>query len=135
MKKIKAILAKYFSQELPMELILFNITTIVGFFGGIIAVPANIVVHAPLIKYLAVIFATCVDLGCIYVANYRKQLRVATICICFVVFIVLFPVMFFTGGGINSGMVCWFSMGTLFIFMLLDGMNFFFNLLFFIFIF
>ena len=37
--------------------------------------------------------------------------------------------MFFVTGGINSGMVCWFSMGIIFIFMLLEGMDFLFMLL------
>ena len=37
--------------------------------------------------------------------------------------------MFFLTGGINSGMACWFSLGLIFIFMLLDGMDFVFMLL------
>jgi len=109
--------------------VLFNIITIVGFIGGVITIPFNIINGMSGILTAVIIVSVVIDAVCIYMANYMNRLKNSTIAVCFVVGIALFPVMFFVTGGINSGMVCWFSMGLIFIFMLLDGMDFLFMLL------
>ena len=129
MKKLGKIYNVFFSTELPTELVLFNIITVMGFAGGVLSVPFNMLSGMPVIQEAAIVAAVLIDAGCIYAANFRNQLRNSTIIICFAVAIVLFPIMYFTGGGIHSGMVCWFSLGMIYIFMLLDGMDFFFMLL------
>ena len=129
MNKLKAFQKKFFSPDLPIDLVLFNIITIVGFIGGVITIPFNIINGMSGILTAVIIVAVVIDAVCIYMANYMNRLKNSTIAVCFVVGIALFPVMFFVTGGINSGMVCWFSMGLIFIFMLLDGMDFLFMLL------
>ena len=129
LNKLKAFQKKFFSPDLPIDLVLFNIITIVGFIGGVITIPFNIINGMSGILTAVIIVAVVIDAVCIYMANYMNRLKNSTIAVCFVVGIALFPVMFFVTGGINSGMVCWFSMGLIFIFMLLDGMDFLFMLL------
>lgn len=129
MKRIQAFIKKFFSHDLPTDLVMFNIITFMGLVGGILTIPFNFLNGLPVFESLAIAIAVVVDLICINEANFKKQLRNSTIAICFVVAIILFPIMYFTTGGINSGMVCWFSVGILFIFMLLDGMDFFFMLM------
>ena len=129
MKKITGFIKKFFSPDLPTDLILFNIITIIGFLGGLIAIPFNAVNGTTPALTIIIAIAIISDSICIYEANYRNKLKNATIAVCFTVGIGLLPVMFFLTGGINSGMVCWFSMGIIFIFMLLDGMDFVFMLL------
>ncbi|WP_052169774.1 ATP-binding protein [Pseudobutyrivibrio ruminis] len=129
MNKLKAFQKKFFSPDLPIDLVLFNIITIVGFIGGVITIPFNIINGMSGILTAVIIVSVVIDAVCIYMANYMNRLKNSTIAVCFVVGIALFPVMFFVTGGINSGMVCWFSMGLIFIFMLLDGMDFLFMLL------
>ena len=108
---------------------MFNIITVIGFIGGLLAIPVN-AVNGTTPALTVVIMIACINDGvCIYMANYRNRLKNATIAVCFTVGIGLFPVMFFLTGGINSGMVCWLSMGIVFVFMLLEGMDFVFMLL------
>jgi len=126
---IKKFQKRFFSEDLPTDLVLFNIITIVGFVGGIITIPVNIINGMSMILTAVIAISIIIDGVCIYMANYKNRLKNSTIAVCFVVGIGLFPVMFFVTGGINSGMVCWFSMGIIFIFMLLDGMDFLFLLL------
>lgn len=129
MKRLIGFIKHFFSPDLPTDLILFNIITIIGFLGGIIAIPFN-AINGTTPALTIVILIACINDGvCIYMANYRNRLKNATIAVTFTVGIGLFPVMFFLTGGINSGMVCWLSMGIVFVFMLLDGMDFVFMLL------
>lgn len=129
MKKLKAFNKIFFSPDLPTDLVLFNIITITGFIGGITTIPFNILSGMSTILTAVIVVSIIIDGVCIYMANFRNYLKNSTIAVCFAVAIGLFPVMFFVTGGINSGMVCWFSMGIIFIFMLLDGMDFVFMLL------
>ncbi|MBQ7148100.1 MAG: response regulator [Pseudobutyrivibrio sp.] len=129
MKKLLAFIRHFFSPDLPTDLILFNIITIIGFMGGIVAIPFNLVNSASPALTLVILISIVIDVICIYMANYKNRLKNATIAVCFIVGVAIFPVMFFLTGGINSGMACWFSLGLIFIFMLLDGMDFVFMLL------
>ena len=129
MKKLLKFIGHFFSPDLPTDLILFNIITVIGFIGGIIAIPFNLINHTSVALSVVISISILIDGICIYTANYKNKLKNSTIAVCFVVGIGLFPVMFFLTGGINSGMVCWLSMGIIFIFMLLDGMDFVFMLL------
>ena len=129
MKKLKAFNKIFFSPDLPTDLVLFNIITITGFIGGITTIPFNILNGMSTILTAVIVVSIIIDGVCIYMANFRNYLKNSTIAVCFAVAIGLFPVMFFVTGGINSGMLCWFSMGIIFIFMLLDGMDFVFMLL------
>ncbi len=129
MKRLIQFVKHFFSPDLPTDLILFNIITIVGFFGGAITIPFNVFNGMSPVLSMVIVVSIIIDGICIYMANYKNRLKNSTIAICFVVGIGLFPVMFFVTGGINSGMVCWFLLGIVFIFMLLEGMDFVFMLL------
>ncbi len=129
LKYLKAFNKRFFSPDLPIDLVLFNIITIVGFVGGSLTIPFNIINGMSAILTAVIVVSIVIDGVCIYMANFKNRLKNSTIAVCFVVGIGLFPVMFFATGGINSGMICWFSMGIIFIFMLLDGMDFLFMLL------
>ncbi len=127
--KFKEIHSKFFGSDLPTELVLFNIITITGLIGGLITIPVNIFNGATFLLSSAILVSSIICGICIYMANYKNRLKNSTIAVCFVISIALFPLMFFLTGGIDSGMVCWFSMGIVFIFMLLEGMDFLFMLL------
>ena len=58
------------------------------------------------------------------------MMRLASVIICLGITVVLFPIMFFSGGGAYSGMPFWFVMGTLFTFLLIEGKLFYILLLF-----
>jgi len=129
LKRIRELRKKFISPDLPMDLVLFNIITIVGLIGGIVTIPFNIANGMSPFLTAVIVVSLVIDVVCIYMANYKNRLKNSSIAVCFVVGIGLFPIMFFVTGGINSGMVCWFSLGIIFIFMLLEGMDFVFMLL------
>jgi len=127
--KFKELNRQFFGSDLPTELVLFNIITITGFIGAVITIPFNVINGSSILLTVVIVVAAVIDAICIYMANRKNRLKNSTIAVCFVVSIALFPLMFFVTGGINSGMSCWFCMGIVFIFMLLDGMDFLFMLL------
>ena len=129
MGKFKELNRQFFGSDLPTELVLFNIITITGFIGACVTIPFNIINGSSILLTVVIVVAAVIDAICIYMANRMNRLKNSTIAVCFVVSIALFPLMFFVTGGINSGMSCWFCMGIVFIFMLLDGMDFLFMLL------
>lgn len=129
MGKFKELNRQFFGSDLPTELVLFNIITITGFIGAVITIPFNVINGSSILLTVVIVVAAVIDAICIYMANRKNRLKNSTIAVCFVVSIALFPLMFFVTGGINSGMSCWFCMGIVFIFMLLDGMDFLFMLL------
>ncbi|MCF0143137.1 MAG: hypothetical protein HUJ75_07155, partial [Parasporobacterium sp.] len=128
MKSLKRFYNAFFSLELPMNQVLFNIATFMGFLGGLLSLPLNIKYYTST-ECICIVGALLIDGLCIYFANYRNALRIATVIICSLVSFIIFPVLFYVGGGITSGMTSWFILGILFVFMLLDGMDFFFMLL------
>ncbi len=128
MKLTETFKKNFFGSDLPTDLVVFNIITFLGLLGGLISIPFNIINHIHPMLTITVALAAIITGICIYIANSKRQLRNATITVCFVLGIILFPVMYFTSGGISCGMVCWFSLGILFIFMLLDGPDFIFML-------
>ncbi|MCR4695171.1 MAG: response regulator [Pseudobutyrivibrio sp.] len=127
--KLKGIYKKFFGADLPIDLVMFNIVTFMGLTGGLLALIFNLLNHVTTALTATVIAAIAVDCVCIYMANYKNHVRNSAIAVVFMVAVVLLPVMFFNTGGVNSGIVCWFSMGLVFIFLLLDGMDFLFMLL------
>lgn len=128
MRLVEAFKEKFFGPKLSRDLVVFNIITFLGLLGGLVSVPFNIFNHIHLMLTITDLLGVVIAGICIYIANCKNQLRNATITICFVVCIILFPVMYFTSGGISCGMVCWFLLGIVFIFMLLEGTDFIFML-------
>jgi signal transduction histidine kinase/DNA-binding NarL/FixJ family response regulator len=56
-----------------------------------------------------------------YISIVRNNVKLAGLLICFLANMVLFPLMFFTSGGIDSGMPIWFVLGLVFDFLILKG--------------
>lgn len=118
---MKRLRQQFFSPDLPIRLMLFNTITVVGLTGGIISVGVSIGVKLPWIQSIMAIIATCVVILGIYLGNYTNKRELAEMLIIIVVSVIVFPVMFITGGGSKSGMSHWFLMGIVFNFLLLEG--------------
>lgn len=107
-----------------MRLVLFNVMTVVAVFGGlfsIIMAMASLLPVQPVPIFIVAILITGFPF---YLANYKGCLGVASNFMVIVICFFLFPSIFFSQGGIESGMASWFALGILFIFLLLDGLNF-----------
>lgn len=118
---MKRLLEHLFSPDLPINLLLFNTITIGGLIGGIISVIVSFSVKLPWIQSLMAIVATGVVIFGIYLGNCTNKRKLAELLIIIVVSVVVFPVMFITGGGSKGGMPHWFVMGIVFNFLLLEG--------------
>lgn len=112
---------KYFRNEENMRLSLFNIITFFGIVGGTISQIFAILNHAPIAQTLTVGLSLIIAITCIIIGNRSSKLDLAAFLIIFDITLILFPVIFFCGGGIRSGIGFWMVMGLLFDFMLLEG--------------
>ena len=107
-----------------MRLVLFNVMVVVAVLGGVFSIIMAIASLLPVQPVPIFIVAILIAVLPFYLANYKGRLGVASNFMVIVSYFFLFPGIFFSQGGIESGMSSWFALGILFIFLLLDGVNF-----------
>ena len=107
-----------------MRLVLFNVMVVVAVLGGVFSIIMAIASLLPVQPVTSFIVAILIAVLPFYLANYKGRLGVASNFMVIVSCFFLFPGIFFSQGGIESGMSSWFALGILFIFLLLDGVNF-----------
>lgn len=107
-----------------MRLVLFNVMVVVAVLGGVFSIIMAIASLLPVQPVPIFIVAILIAALPFYLANYKGRLGVASNFMVIVSCFFLFPGIFFSQGGIESGMSSWFALGILFIFLLLDGVNF-----------
>ena len=106
---------------LPLRLVLFNIITVIGLIGGTISLGVSLTTGLPAVQNIVVFFTLMVLAVCLYLANVRGKIRIASIIIIVLITFFLLPAMFFTGGGVHSGMPSWFIIGIAFTCLLIEG--------------
>lgn len=106
-----------------MRLVLFNVMVVVAVLGGVFSIIMAMASLLPVQSVPIVIVAILIAVLPFYLANYKGRLGVASNFMVIVSCFFLFPSIFFSQGGIESGMSSWFALGILFIFLLLDGVN------------
>lgn len=111
----------YNIQVKPIRLVLFNIIVSVGIVGGFISMIVTVATDVATQQLLSILGAVMVMCICFFLANWKNQANVAATLLVGGITLVLFPVMFFTGGGAYCGMGYWFVMGILGSFLILEG--------------
>ncbi|MBQ0039636.1 MAG: response regulator [Treponema sp.] len=115
---------RLFSPDNPTQLTLFNIIIPLGMIGGIFSIA---------ISFTDMHFATqgglCIAgmallFGLFYLANWKRKVQLAAILSISLMGDIVFPIMFFVGGGIHSGMSSWFLLAIIYAFLVLDGTSF-----------
>ena len=129
-KMIQRYYEKFLNNELPIRKVLFNLILFTGIAGGAFSLLLSMFARLPIGQITVVATAEVILIGCFYIANFKGMMRLASVIICLGITVVLFPIMFFSGGGAYSGMPFWFVMGTLFTFLLIEGKLFYILLLF-----
>lgn len=124
-KLIKKYYMKFLNNELPIRKVLFNLILFTGIAGGAFSLLLSMIARLPIGQITVVATAEIILIGCFYIANFKGMMRLASVIICLGITVVLFPIMFFSGGGAYSGMPFWFVMGTLFTFLLIEGKLFY----------
>jgi signal transduction histidine kinase/BarA-like signal transduction histidine kinase len=118
---MKKIYQRLFGSSLTFRQILFNIISFVGLIGGTISLAVSLATGLPVVQDIVVTAALAVLVLCLYLANEKGLIQLASVIIILLVTVVLLPMMFFTGGGVYSGMPSWFVSGMVFTFLLIEG--------------
>ncbi|MDR0839214.1 MAG: response regulator [Oscillospiraceae bacterium] len=124
MKKLRALFLKYvFSDGLPFEARVLNMVCIFGVVAAIIATIARIIERcSPITMTVMVVMLFCVA-ALMYISNrfnlYKQGTWVAIIAVCHV----MFPIIFFTNGGVTGGIMSYFVMSSIIIFILTGGLK------------
>jgi signal transduction histidine kinase/DNA-binding response OmpR family regulator len=124
LKMLKNLYAKFTSDELPREGRIFNVAMafgVVGSFGGFVV--TIVTATSPLSMVATALLPVSILLMIFFVAktrNYRIGGYLASIVFCDIGF----PFVFFSSGGIHSGMLAYLLLGTVIISVLLNGRDF-----------
>jgi len=114
--------AKYFDiSRLPVKQVILNIVIFISFMAGSCSMLFSLSGRLPLIHIVITLLALVSLAAGFYFSNVKKKVNQAAILICIFTALVMFPFMYFTGGGIYCGMPLWFAMGILFTFLTIEG--------------
>lgn len=121
MKLIKKIIGEMFGEELAIQHKLLNLILSAAFCGGLISLTASIIIQLDAIALLAIALLIAVVGLSLWIANVKKRPQTGALLIVSVGNMVLFPLMYFTGGGLYSGMPVWVLLGLIFSWLILSG--------------
>jgi signal transduction histidine kinase/CheY-like chemotaxis protein len=126
MKAKKSPIYKYiFSDELALDARILNMVCAFGLAAVIVATIARVIESAPPIAMVAMsaIFLSIITL--FIVSNHFNLYKIGTLITLISLGDILFPILYFTNGGINSGMAAYFVLSITIIFLLSRGKTFF----------
>ncbi|MFP3040850.1 response regulator [Treponema primitia] len=122
MKSIKSLIHRYiFSNELSLDARILNMVCAFGLAAAVAATAARIIEKAPPIAMLAMAAMFVFIIGLLIVSNRFKLYKIGIWISLISLGDVLFPVIYFTNGGINSGMAAYFVLSMVIIFLLSRG--------------
>lgn len=111
----------FFDKDLPIQQLIFNWIAAAGIFSCFISSQFMYRVGKS-VAATGVVCVIAIILGvCIYMANAKGKLQQATYCVCFVVIIIEFPVLYMMTGGSRGSMPVWFGMGIVATFLMVSG--------------
>lgn len=127
MKKIRELpfIKKYFSQDLPVRHQLFNIIMVSGAAVGIVSFFITLFASLSLISMAGELTVSLFMGMMLYIGNKRGNYERAAVISSIVVTCVFFPLLYFSSGGVSSGMTIWFVFGLVYEFMLLETKQFY----------
>ncbi|MBQ5320027.1 MAG: response regulator [Oscillospiraceae bacterium] len=121
MKSIHQRITDYFNEELDIRHRLLNLILIVVFGGGIFSFVCSLIIGVGLISLVIMGLLIISVLVFMWVANEKKRPELASLGLVAFANFIAFPIMYFTSGGINSGMPLWYLLGLIFSWLLLTG--------------
>lgn len=111
----------FLNPDFTIRNLLFNWIAFTGILAGVISGIATIASG----WYLVTLSVSCSQIACcvicLWLANSKRKLSLASGILCFGVAVIGFPVTFVLGGGIRSGVPVWFVLAIVITFILLDG--------------
>ena len=119
--KTRALYSRYFDPSLPLEAQTFNLLGLAGFAAGIAVALSSVATNAGAANVALNLAASALALVLLRLTE-KKQIsrRAGTWVVVVAVFLLAFPVLFFTAGGYRSGMPCFFVFAIIFTAILLE---------------
>ena len=119
--KTSALYSRYFDPSLPLEAQTFNLLGLAGFAAGIAVALSSVATNAGAANVALNLAASALALVLLRLTE-KKQIsrRAGTWVVVVAVFLLAFPVLFFTAGGYRSGMPCFFVFAIIFTAILLE---------------
>jgi signal transduction histidine kinase/CheY-like chemotaxis protein len=112
---------KLFSETYSNKQILFNCVCISSGVGGFLSSIISLTISS--LRFQSVFCFAC-SLLCfafLFLANWKNFFKLSAVSLISIFSFVLFPLIFFTGGGHRSGIALWFGLEIIFTFLILDG--------------
>ena len=119
-ERINRIQNSLLSRDIPLRARLINICLFLSTIGGVIATIATIIQNPSTIAIIAIMLLPISTIILQVWVGRTGQYRLASFIVAIVLCMVLFPIIFFSSGGINSGMIAYFILGSVIIFLLLS---------------
>lgn len=111
----------YFKEELDIRHRLLNLILIAAFVGGIFSFVCSILIGVGVISVAITGLLVLSVLLFMWIANEKQKPELASIGLVSFANFIAFPTMYFTSGGIASGMPLWYLLGLIFSWLLLTG--------------
>jgi len=120
-KPLSRFLQTWFGEGLDLRVQSFNVLAFTGMTAGIIIAIISVAQKTGPLIVLLNLFAAALAVCMLRVAGKKVSYRICGRIIVLLVFIVLFPLLFFMSGGYRSGMPCFFVFAILFTTIMLEG--------------
>ncbi len=118
LKKLKEL---FFSPELNFRIRIFNLLAITGFTVSIMIFIISLINGASALNSVVLMTSALLSAALLVYSGETGNYKPCYIITVTFVFMLLFPIMFFTAGGYNSGMPCFFVFATVFTLFMLEG--------------
>ena len=115
------ILKTFFNEKLEFRVRLFNVLAMAGIAISFLMAIGGILVKVGLINLLIGFAGTLLSVWLLYYSSRSGKYQFCYKVTVIVIFLILFPLLFFTGGGYISGMPAFFIFGVLFTIFMLEG--------------
>lgn len=119
--KIKYIIKRMFREELEIRFKLLNLILLAAFSGGCISFAISVTIGVHISAVLTIGLVIIVVGFTLWLANKKEKPQSAALILVVAANIVIFPIMYFTSGGMMSGMPIWIVLGMIFSWLLLSG--------------
>ncbi|MDR0885441.1 MAG: HAMP domain-containing histidine kinase [Clostridiales Family XIII bacterium] len=113
---------KYFGIGVKLHIQAFNLLACAGIVAGVAVAISSIFSGAGIVNIAINLIASLLAVVLLYYANRTGRFQFCCILTVVTVFMIAFPVLFFSAGGYHSGMPCFFLMAILFTALMLNGL-------------
>ncbi|MDR0434901.1 MAG: HAMP domain-containing histidine kinase, partial [Gracilibacteraceae bacterium] len=111
----------YFAASLDLRVQAFNLLAFAGMAAGVITALSALFTGAGLANVTLNLSGTAVGFLCLRYARRTNRYRAGFLVSVVAVFVILFPLLFFSAGGYRSGMPCFFIFALIFTAIMLEG--------------